>query len=315
MRKFDISRGINMKKIIEVHKLSKRYGSLEAVKNIDFYVEQGKLFAFLGPNGAGKSTTINILCTLLTYDEGEITIDDHVLGKDNKYIREQIGIVFQDSVLDPLLTVRENLLARGSFYNMKRNDLLTAVDDAMRVVDISDLKNRRYDKLSGGQRRRVDIARALIHHPKILFLDEPTTGLDPQTRRNVWNTILNLQKEKGMTIFLTTHYMEEAAEADYIIVIDKGEIAAKGTPTELREKYSSDSIQIKPVDKEVAISILNKNKIVFKESTDLLIIYLKSTVEAIPLIEMLKEQIITFQVLNGTMDDAFIGITGKEIRG
>ena len=303
-----------MKKIIEVHNLSKKYGNVEAVKNIDFYVEQGKLFAFLGPNGAGKSTTINILCTLLSYESGNIVIDDHILGKDNQYIREQIGIVFQESVLDPLLSVSENLIARGSFYNMKQKELLEAVDEAMRIVDISDLKNRRYDKLSGGQRRRVDIARALIHHPKILFLDEPTTGLDPQTRRNVWNTILKLQKDKGMTVFLTTHYMEEAAEADYVIVIDKGQIAAKGTPTELREKYSSDSIQIKPLDKQAAIAILNENKITFYESTDLLIVNLKSTVEAIPLLKLLQEQVVSFQVLNGTMDDAFIGITGKEIR-
>jgi len=303
-----------MKKIIEVHNLSKKYGNVEAVKNIDFYVEQGKLFAFLGPNGAGKSTTINILCTLLSYESGNIVIDDHILGKDNQYIREQIGIVFQESVLDPLLSVSENLIARGSFYNMKQKELLEAVDEAMRIVDISDLKNRHYDKLSGGQRRRVDIARALIHHPKILFLDEPTTGLDPQTRRNVWNTILKLQKDKGMTVFLTTHYMEEAAEADYVIVIDKGQIAAKGTPTELREKYSSDSIQIKPLDKQAAIAILNENKITFYESTDLLIVNLKSTVEAIPLLKLLQEQVVSFQVLNGTMDDAFIGITGKEIR-
>ncbi|MDD3842267.1 MAG: ABC transporter ATP-binding protein [Candidatus Izemoplasmatales bacterium] len=303
-----------MNKIIDVHGLKKSYGPVAAVKGVDFYVEKGKLFAFLGPNGAGKTTTINILCTLLSKDQGEVIIDGHILDYDDKLIREEIGIVFQESVLDPLLTVRENLEVRGSFYSMKKSDLNHAIDEAMRTTDITGISNRRFGTLSGGQRRRTDIARALIHHPKILFLDEPTTGLDPQTRKTVWKTVENLQKEQGMTVFLTTHYMEEAGLADYVIVIDDGLIAAKGTPAELKEKYSSDTIQIKPTDSQNAKLLLEQNQIDYREVSDLLIIDIKKTIDALPIIKLLEGMIVSVQILNGTMDDAFIGIIGKEIR-
>ena len=304
----------NMEKIIEVHGLKKNYGSVQAVKGIDFYVEAGKLFAFLGPNGAGKSTTINIVCTLLTKDAGTIIVDGHEVDKDDGKIREEIGIVFQESVLDPLLTVRENLQTRGSFYPMEKNTLEAAIESAMRTTDILNIANRRFGTLSGGQRRRADIARALVNHPKILFLDEPTTGLDPQTRKNVWKTIEGLQKEHGMTVFLTTHYMEEAAIADYVVVIDDGLIAAKGTPAELKEKYSTDSLQIKPIDADAVRNLLKTNGIAFREASDLLIVDIGRTVDALPILRLLEGNIGSLQVLNGTMDDAFIGITGKEIR-
>lgn len=303
-----------MRKIIEVTGLKKKYGSVEAVKGIDFYVEEGKLFAFLGPNGAGKSTTINIICTLLSKDEGKVIVDGHELDKEDSLIRDEIGIVFQESVLDPLLTVRENLLTRGAFYGMEKAALLQAIEDAMKTADIVNLADRRFKTLSGGQRRRADIARALVHHPKILFLDEPTTGLDPQTRKNVWQTIEDLQKKQGMTVFLTTHYMEEAAKADYVIVIDKGEIAAKGTPEELKEKYSTDSVMIVPKDHDKAVSILSNNQISFNEEGDQLVVKLSGTIDALPILKLLEGEMSSFQVLNGTMDDAFIGITGKEIR-
>jgi multidrug/hemolysin transport system ATP-binding protein len=303
-----------MEKIIEVRNLHKKYGAIEAVKGIDFYVEKGQLFAFLGPNGAGKTTTINIVCTLLSKDQGEVFVDGHQLDKEDGLIRDEIGIVFQESVLDPLLTVRENLQIRGSLYHLEKNILTQAIEDAMKTTEILDLANRRFGKLSGGQRRRTDIARALINHPKILFLDEPTTGLDPQTRKNVWKTITELQKAQGMTIFLTTHYMEEAAMADYVVVIDNGLIAAKGTPAELKEHYSSDSIEIKPNDKKRAITILQENGIPFREASDLLIVDLKNTLDSLLILKLLEGLIVSFQVLNGTMDDAFIGITGKEIR-
>lgn len=303
-----------MEKIIEVKNLKKNYGSLEAVKGISFYVEKGKLFAFLGPNGAGKTTTINVICTLLTKNEGEVVVDGYSVGNDDAKIRDEIGIVFQDGVLDSLLTVKENLMTRGSFYHSNPQTLLLAVEEAMRITDITDLQNRRYGTLSGGQKRRADIARALVHHPKILFLDEPTTGLDPQTRKNVWNTIQDLQRNSGMTVFLTTHYMEEADEADYVIVIDDGLIAAKGTPAELKDQYSFDTLQIKPIVSETVKEILQKNQIAFLEKQDLLVCNLENTVDAIPILELLAGKITSFQVLNGTMDDAFIGITGKEIR-
>jgi len=245
-----------MDKIIEVRGLSKSYGTVQAVKNIDFYVETGKLFAFLGPNGAGKTTTINIICTLLDQDKGDVVLDGCALGRDNQKIRDRIGIVFQESVLDPLLTVKENLLTRGSIYGLSAKVVEANAAKAMKVTMIEDLALRRYGTLSGGQRRRTDIARALIHRPKILFLDEPTTGLDPQTRKSVWNMIEELRREEGMTIFLTTHYMEEAEKADYVIVIDDGEIAARGTPAELKDKYSTDALEIKPIDRSKALNTL-----------------------------------------------------------
>lgn len=303
-----------MEKIIEVVGLKKYYGQVEAVKGIDFYVEKGKLFAFLGPNGAGKTTTINVICTLLTKNEGDVFVNGYQVGKNDAQIRDEIGIVFQDGVLDSLLTVKENLLTRGSFYQNSISDLDKAISDAMTITDITDLQNRRYGTLSGGQKRRTDIARALIHHPKILFLDEPTTGLDPQTRKNVWNTIQELQKSTGMTVFLTTHYMEEADEADFVIVIDDGLIAAKGTPTELKNRYSFDTLRIKAVDDKEVTSILEREKIAYNRKNELLICNLNSTLDAVRIINMLEGKIESFQVMNGTMDDAFIGITGKEIR-
>jgi len=303
-----------VEKIIEVKGLVKNYGPVEAVKGIDFYVEKGKLFAFLGPNGAGKTTTINVICTLLTMNAGDVVVNNKTVGKEDASIREDIGIVFQDGVLDSYLTVKENLLTRGSFYHMEQAKLENAAYEAMQIVDILDLENRRYGTLSGGQRRRADIARALIHHPKILFLDEPTTGLDPQTRLNVWNTIQELQKKTGMTVFLTTHYMEEAEEADYVIVIDDGKIAAKGTPTDLKDCYSKDTLRIKPKDRNRLRTQLDNLQIDYREKNDLIIITLIDTLAALPLLSSLESEIESFQVLNGTMDDAFIGITGKEIR-
>lgn len=215
-----------MEKIIEVSGLKKSYGSLQAVKGLDFYVEKGKLFAFLGPNGAGKSTTIDILCTLGNYDDGEVTIAGYSPRKSPEEIRRRIGVVFQDSLLDKTLRVRDNLQLRAGFYYRKKAELDNAVRKAAQSAEAEAFLNRPYGKLSGGQRRRADIARALLSSPEILFLDEPTTGLDPQTRRHVWKTIRRLQREQGMTIFLTTHYMEEAEAADYSIILDNGLIAA-----------------------------------------------------------------------------------------
>ena len=194
-----------MKKAIVIENLTKTYGDLKAVDNISFYVEEGSLFAFLGPNGAGKSTTISILNTFLKPDGGRVEIGGRILGKEDSKIRAEIGAVFQESLLDPLLTVKENLSIRGSFYGLKGKSLKNAVADAIEKSGATDFMNRPYGKLSGGQRRRADIARALINTPKILFLDEPTTGLDPQTRLSVWETVSNLRKEYGMTVFLTTH--------------------------------------------------------------------------------------------------------------
>ena len=301
-------------KIIEVKNLHKSYGKVQAVRGIDFYVEKGKLFAFLGPNGAGKSTTIDIICTLLMQDTGEVLIDGHKLGEEDDAIRSAIGVVFQDGLLDQLLTVEENLKVRGSFYGLKGKALKDTVKSVAYTTNITEIMKRPYGKLSGGQRRRCDIARALLHKPKILFLDEPTTGLDPQTRKNIWETIISMQKSTGMTVFLTTHYMEEAAEADYVILIDNGEISAKGTPAELKEKYTSDKLILVSKEVEAVERILNETQIEYKLVSDQIIVNIPSTMEALPIIEMCREFISGFEVRKGSMDDAFIAITGKEIR-
>lgn len=303
-----------MEKIIEVTNLKKSYGNVQAVKGIDFYVERGSLFAFLGPNGAGKSTTIDMIATLLKPDSGTIGIDGLFIGKDDSAIRGLIGIVFQDNLLDKLLTVRENITARGSFYGLSGARLKKAVENAAAAAGVEEFIDRPYGKLSGGQRRRADIARALVNTPKILFLDEPTTGLDPQTRRNVWETIQALQKKNGMTVFLTTHYMEEAANADYVTIIDHGEILAKGTPAELKEEYSTDSLRILPKDADVLKNLLESEKLAYTLRSHIFEITFKHTADAIPLIEKCKDNIVNVELINGTMDDVFINITGREIR-
>lgn len=303
-----------MDKIIEVNGLKKSYGNLQAVKGIDFYVERGKLFAFLGPNGAGKSTTIDMICTFLEPDAGIVRIDDWTLGKDNDEIRKIIGAVFQDGLLDPLLTVRENLQIRGSFYGLKGAELRNAIYHAVNVSGAGDFVDRPYGKLSGGQRRRADIARALVNTPQILFLDEPTTGLDPQTRKNVWDTIRILQQETGMTVFLTTHYMEEAAGADYVIVIDSGEIAARGTPTELKDQYASDVLKLSARDIGFVSSILTQKEITHKIEADQIMVSIPETMAAMEILETCKQYISGFEVIRGTLDDVFIAITGTACR-
>ena len=303
-----------MGNIIEVKNLHKDYGAVKAVKGIDFYVEEGSLFAFLGPNGAGKSTTINILSTLLTNNEGEAIVNGYKVGEHDDKIRSLIGIVFQDGVLDPLLTVRENIATRGSFYSLSKAELKSRIREALEITGITDLANRFYGNLSGGQRRRTDIARALVNKPKILFLDEPTTGLDPQTRKNVWDTIKRLQEQENMTVFLTTHYMEEADEADYVVIIDEGIIAAKGTPTELKDLYSRDSLRIKPKNKKTLETYFKTNNIVFQKKNDLYIVKLDKTIQSISILNDIEANLESFQVFNGTLDDAFIEVTGKEIR-
>lgn len=305
-----------MKDIITVSSLKKSFGKVKAVKGIDFSVKKGSLFAFLGPNGAGKSTTIDILCTLNKFDEGEITIAGYDMNRDAQEIRNRIGVVFQDNLLDKKLTVRENLMIRAGFYHKTKQQKKAAVEAAAKCSEIEEFIDRNYGTLSGGQRRRVDIARALLNTPTILFLDEPTTGLDPQTRKHIWETVERLQKENDMTIFLTTHYMEEAAKADYIVVIDDGLIVAEGTPYELKEKYSYNHIRIKPkAGKEKNLSSrLSEKKLEWTEESEFIDVKIKSTLEAIAILQPLTELLESFEVLYGTMDDVFLNITGKELR-
>lgn len=302
-----------MEHIITVEGLQKSFDRVHAVRGIDFYVEPGKLFAFLGPNGAGKSTTIDILCTLLTPDGGAVTVDGHTLGYEDDAIRRSIGVVFQESVLDGLLTVEENLTLRGRFYGKTGADLKQAVRQAAIAADAMEFLTRPYGKLSGGQRRRSDIARALVHTPKILFLDEPTTGLDPKTKEGVWQTVYDLQRKHGMTVFLTTHYMEEAAQADYITLIDHGEIAARGTPYDLQERYSSDSLLLKPRDNGAVRRVLERAGLSCAEKNGVLTATLRDTMDAIPLLQTLAPHIESFEVHHGSMEDVFLTITGGEL--
>ena len=303
-----------MEHIIEVSGLQKSYGDVHAVKGLDFYVESGKIFAFLGPNGAGKSTTIDIICTFLQSDAGKVVVDGNTLGKDDNAIRASIGAVFQDGLLDELLTVRENLSIRAGFYGVRGKVLEQVLADVAKRVGITEILNRPYGKLSGGQRRRCDIARALVNTPPILFLDEPTTGLDPQTRKSVWETITSLQRETGMTIFLTTHYMEEAAEADYVIVIDNGNIVAKGTPSDLKERFTSDKLTLITKEPEALTKKLTENGLAPEVVANRVTLKIANTLAALPILETYKDAITGFTVTTGTMDDAFIAITGKEIR-
>ena len=303
-----------MEKVIEVTHLQKYYKDVQAVKNISFFVEKGGLFAFLGPNGAGKSTTINTICTFLQPDSGTVVVNGHLLGKEDDKIRRDIGTVFQENLLDDLLTVKENLMLRGGLYGLKGKELANAVSKAAKCSDVEDFLNRPYEKLSGGQRRRCDIARALLHTPKILFLDEPTTGLDPQTRQSVWNTVKRLQVQEGMTVFLTTHYMDEAENADYVVVIDNGIIAAKGTPFSLKEAYTSDRLKMKCIDQKRAVQLLKQKNIAYQETADYIELAGKTTKEFIPILSEIQENIVDYTVEKGSMNDVFLNITGKEIR-
>lgn len=300
-------------KIIEIKKLKKNYGDVKAVKGIDFYVEKGQIFSLLGPNGAGKSTTIDMMCTLLKPDEGSIVIDGYEVDKEDSKIREEIGVVFQDNLLDPLLTIKENLMIRASFYKNDKSKRKQMVKKALEITNIYDIRNRKYGKLSGGQRRRADIARALVNQPKILFLDEPTTGLDPETRKNVWDTIRKMQHENGMTVILTTHYMEEAATSDYVVVMNQGKISAKGTPEQLRKDYSSDLLKITTDNIEEVTKILKTENIQYTLKGKTIIISLNNTLESLSIIEKCKTSIVNFEVINGTMDDAFIAITREGV--
>jgi len=278
--------------MIEVRDLSKVFDEVAAVRGISFTVPQGKLFSFLGTNGAGKSTTINILTTLLEQTSGEVKIDGFDIKTSAEQVRERIGIVFQDSVLDEELTVRENLMVRGGMYGKTRAELKTAVTRALELTQTMEYADRLYGKLSGGQRRRADIARALLHAPKLLFLDEPTTGLDPKTRRDIWELIRKLQKENGMTVFLTTHYMEEAADSDDIAIIHRGQILAQGSPAQLKEAYGHDTLKFTLADGTQ-----------FEH-------HLEKTTDAFELIDEHREAIVHVEIVSGTLDEVFLNLTG-----
>lgn len=301
-----------MKNVIEVNNLVKSYKDVKAVSDISFTVEEGSFFAFLGVNGAGKSTTINILCTVLEKDSGIVKVGGYDLDGQKNRIREQIGIVFQGSVLDRQLTVRENLASRASYYGMSRGEIRERIKEVSDTFALDEIMNRRYEKLSGGQKRRVDIARALLNRPGILFLDEPTTGLDPMTRVKVWETIHRLRRETGLTVFLTTHYMEETVDCDKIVIIDRGRIAAEGTPHSLKQKYASNRLVWYADRSGEAESMLNENGLDFDYQAGSYSVDIDSCENATRLLALHRE-ISDYEFIKGNMDDVFLNVTGKRL--
>ena len=300
-----------MKNIIEIDHLSKCFGEVKAVRDLSFRVKEGELFAFLGVNGAGKSTTINIRCGELRGDGGRIFIDGHDLERETDTIRAEIGVVFQSSVLDGALSVMDNLRCRAALYGIVGESFKARLHELARLLDFEGLLGRAVGKLSGGQRRRIDVARALLHRPKILILDEPTTGLDPQTRKTLWDVIYGLRRDEGMTVFLTTHYMEEAADADYVVIIDSGSIAAEGTPLELKNKYTGDFITIYGVDEAKIVAL----GLPYEVIRDAYRISVPSTAAATELIISEPELFRDYEITKGKMDDVFLAVTGKKLVG
>lgn len=303
-----------MGNIIQVNNLSKSFGKTKAVDSISFEVKKGELFGFLGVNGAGKSTTINMLCTLMKKSSGNAKVCGFNIGDDNEHIRKKIGVVFQNNTLDDLLTVKENLISRAYLYEDDSKIIKKNLNNVCEILQIGNLLNKQFKDLSGGQKRNCDIARALMHTPEILFLDEPTTGLDPKTRKNLWNSIEYLQKESDMTVFLTTHYMEEAAKANNISIMDSGKIVAQGTPFELKEEYAGDLLKVESLDNVSMEKIIKTSKLDCERESNRLIIKIKNSIDSIDLLNEIKQYIKSFEVVQGTMEDAFLNITGKSLK-
>ena len=297
-----------MENSIEIKNLTKTFKEVKAVDNLSFRVKQGEFFAFLGVNGAGKSTTISIMCGQLKKDNGTVVINGTNIDEGIDKIRKEIGVVFQSSVLDGPLTVKDNLETRAALYGITAKKFNERVEELCSLLDFKDLLKRDFNKLSGGQKRKIDIARALLHHPNILILDEPTTGLDPQTRKLIWQVIHSLRQKENITVFLTTHYMEEVADADYVVILDSGKIVAQGTPLELKNNYTGDFITIYNVEED-KVKILNKP---YKKIRDAYRIEVKDTREAKELILKHPDIFIDFEIIKGKMDDVFLAATGKK---
>ncbi len=299
--------------VIEIQHLKKYFKEIKAVDDISFTVKKGELFAFLGLNGAGKSTTINILCGELAKDSGKIYVDGMDVDKDISRIKPQLGVVFQNSMLDSKLSVFQNLKIKAQLYDLSKEKFKENLDLLANKLEFQDILNRPLYKLSGGQRRRIDLARALIHNPQILILDEPTTGLDPKTRILVWKLLADLRKTTDLTIILTTHYMEEANEADTIVIIDSGKIVANDTPNNLKNKYANDFLKIYKFDKTLP-SLLKKDKIDYTQNDKMIEIEVADMNKAKNLIVKYEKLIYDFEVLKGKMDNVFLNITGKDLK-
>ena len=296
---------------IEIKNLCKSFGELKAVQDLSFLVKEGELFAFLGVNGAGKSTTINILCGQLSKDSGKVFVDGTDLDDNANFAKQSIGVVFQNSVLDGALSVYDNLQCRASLYGIVGEAFEKRLSELSLTLEFKDLLKRPVGKLSGGQRRRIDIARALLHQPKILILDEPTTGLDPQTRKTLWDVISTLRKAENMTVLLTTHYMEEAVDADYVVIIDNGQISAEGTPLTLKNQYTHDFIYLYNVDEEKIKTL----QLPYEKLRDCFRIMVENTATATALIVKHPDLFVDYEITKGKMDDVFLAVTGKDLTG
>lgn len=300
-----------MKNIIEIKNLDKSFQDVHAVDDLSLVVKEGELFAFLGVNGAGKSTTISIMCGTLSKDGGTVIIDGMNVDHDMKSITKEIGVVYQTSALDAKLSVKDNLTSRASLYGITGKAAKERIAALSEMLDFKELLPRTFEKLSGGQKRRVDVARALIHNPKILILDEPTTGLDPEARKLLWNVVTNLRKSRNMTVFLTTHYMEEAADADYVVILDKGKIAAEGTPLSLKNEYTGDFVTIYNAEEENVKAL----GLPYEKIRDAFRVSVKDTAEARDLIIKNPVLFTDFEITKGKMDDVFLSVTGKKPEG
>ena len=302
---------IVMETVIQIDNLNKSFGSVHAVQDLSFRVKRGELFAFLGVNGAGKSTTISILCGQLAKDSGTVTVCGEQIQGRSAHIAQQLGVVFQNSVLDKDLTVLDNLKSRAALYGISGSAFKERLAELAKLLDFEELLGRTLGKLSGGQRRRIDIARALLHKPEILILDEPTTGLDPQTRHLLWQVIEDLRKKENMTVFLTTHYMEEAADADFVVILDSGRIAAEGTPLTLKNTYTGDFITLYGLT-EAELEELGME---YEAVPGGIRVAVKDTAQATALIVSKPQLFRDYEITKGKMDDVFLAVTGKQLTG
>lgn len=302
---------MNMQNIIEINNLDKSFQDVHAVNDLSLRVKEGELFAFLGVNGAGKSTTISTMCGMLAQDGGKVFIDGKDVDKDMREITKELGVVFQNTVLDAKLSVKDNLTSRAALYGITGKEAKQRIAHLAELLEFNDILNRTFGKLSGGQKRRVDVARALLNNPKILILDEPTTGLDPEARKALWSVVTTLRKNQNMTVFLTTHYMEEAADADYVVILDSGKISAEGTPLELKNNYTGDFVTIYNVDED-KIKALG---LPYENIRDAVRIAVKNTEEARDLIVKHPDLFTDFEITKGKMDDVFLAVTGKKLEG
>lgn len=300
-----------MQNIIEINNLDKSFQDVHAVNDLSLRVKEGELFAFFGVNGAGKSTTISIMCGMLAKDGGKVFIDGKDVDKDMREITKELGVVFQNTVLDAKLSVKDNLTSRAALYGITGKEAKQRIAHLAELLEFKDILNRTFGKLSGGQKRRVDVARALLNNPKILILDEPTTGLDPEARKALWSVVTSLRKNQNMTVFLTTHYMEEAADADYVVILDSGKISAEGTPLELKNNYTGDFVTIYNVDED-KIKALG---LPYENIRDAVRIAVKNTEEARDLIVGHPDLFTDFEITKGKMDDVFLAVTGKKLEG